>query len=203
MKINVLDLKGKNIETIDLNPKKEGSIDNVLRYIRVFFSNQRQGTSSTKTRREVSGGGKKPWKQKGTGRARAGSTRSPLWVGGGVSHGPKPKSWRLSLPKTVKSEAFAVVVKNYANNENLMVVDFSDLKKASTKSAQTFMSEASLNDQKVLLVHQNNEIVSKSFRNLRNTTVIDIKSLNTFDIVSASKVVFDKESLEVLKEKIK
>jgi len=84
-----------------------------------------------------------------------------------------------------------------------MVVDFSELKKASAKSAQTFMSDASLKDQKILLVHQNNEVVSRSFRNLKNTKVVDVKSLNTFDLVNASKVVFDKESLEVLKEKVK
>ena len=100
MNYKVIDIAGKETSTVNLDDKVFNSKVNrnlLLQYIRVFLANRRQGTSSTKTRGEVSGGGKKPWKQKGTGRARHGSTRSPMWAGGGISHGPKPVDWTLSL----------------------------------------------------------------------------------------------------------
>lgn len=203
MKIKVLDIKGKNIETIDLAVKKEGSMESALRYIRVFLSNQRQGTSSTKTRREVSGGGKKPWKQKGTGRARAGSIRSPLWVGGGISHGPKPKSWKLQLTKNIKLGSWAFALNNLANNDSLVAVDFSSINKPSSKIAQEFVKETKFDPEKLLIVHQNNDIVFRSFRNIKNAKVMDFKSVSTFDLLSASKVIVDKESIDSLKEKLK
>lgn len=203
MKINVLDLKGNKLETVELAVKSENSIDSALRYLRVFLTNQRQGTSSTKTRREVSGGGKKPWKQKGTGRARAGSTRSPLWVGGGRSHGPKPKSWRLSLPKSLKISAFGYALNSLIENENVSFVDFSSLDKVSAKNAQKFMNDASLDNHKLVLVHNNNDMVVKSFRNLKNINIVDVKSVNSFDLISASKVIVDKEAAELLKERVK
>ena len=151
----------------------------------------------------VRGGGKKPWKQKGSGRARAGSSRSPLWVGGGVSHGPMPKSWRLSLPRSVKLGSFAYAVSQHAKNETLMFVDFSSLKKAATKPAFEFMSGASLEKEKVLIIHQSNDVLSKSFRNIKNTKILDFKSVNTFDLLNVSKVVIDKEAVESLKERLK
>ena len=102
MKLDVFDIKAKKVEQVELSDEVFGrkpNLDLLTQYVRVFLSNRRQGTSSTKTRGEVSGGGKKPWKQKGLGRARHGSSRSPLWRKGGITHGPKPKSWILSLPK--------------------------------------------------------------------------------------------------------
>ena len=108
MKITVTDEKGKKIEDIELDKVvfgQEPNDDLLLQYLHIYKSNQRQGTSSAKTRSEVSGGGKKPWKQKGTGRARAGSIRSPIWRHGGVAHGPKPKSWNLKMPKKMKKRA--------------------------------------------------------------------------------------------------
>ena len=203
MKIKVLDIKGNNIDNVDLKLVMGGSIQNALKYIRVFLSNQRQGTSATKTRAMVRGGGKKPWKQKGSGRARAGSSRSPLWVGGGVSHGPMPKSWRLSLPRSVKLGSFAYAVSQHAKNETLMFADFSSLKKAATKPAFEFMSGASLEKEKVLIIHQSNDVLSKSFRNIKNTKILDFKSVNTFDLLNVSKVVIDKEAVESLKERLK
>ena len=203
MKIKVLDIKGNNIDNVEIKLVMGGSIQNALKYIRVFLSNQRQGTSATKTRAMVRGGGKKPWKQKGSGRARAGSSRSPLWVGGGVSHGPMPKSWRLSLPKSVKLGSFAYAVSQHAKNETLMFADFSSLKKAATKPAFEFMSGASLEKEKVLIIHQSNDVLSKSFRNIKNTKILDFKSVNTFDLLNVSKVVIDKEAVESLKERLK
>ena len=203
MKIKVLDIKGNNIDNVDLKLVMGGSIQSALKYIRVFLSNQRQGTSATKTRAMVRGGGKKPWKQKGSGRARAGSSRSPLWVGGGVSHGPMPKSWRLSLPRSVKLGSFAYAVSQHAKNETLMFADFSSLKKAATKPAFEFMSGASLEKEKVLIIHQSNDVLSKSFRNIKNTKILDFKSVNTFDLLNVSKVVIDKEAVESLKERLK
>ena len=203
MKINVLDLKGNKLEAIELSVKTGGSIDGALRYLRVFLSNQRQGTSAVKTRAMVSGGGKKPWKQKGTGRARAGSTRSPLWVGGGRAHGPMPKSWRLSIPRSLKASTFNFALNTLIENGSVSFVDFSSLDKVSTKNAFQFVKDASFENEKLVLVHNNNDIVIKSFRNLKNIEIVDVKTVNSFNLVSASKVIIDKEAAELLKEKLK
>lgn len=203
MKINVLDLKGNKIETIDFAVESNSSVNSVIRYLRSYLSNQRQGTSAVKTRSMVRGGGKKPWKQKGTGRARAGSIRSPLWVGGGRSHGPSPKSWRSGLPKSAKASSFKFALESVLNNEALSFVDFASFEKVSSKNANQFVVDASFDKDTILLVHNNNDILSKSFRNLKNTSVVDIKSLNTHDLVRASKVIVEKEAVEMLKEKTK
>ena len=124
MNVNVLNLQGEITEQINIDDKVFGIKPNdkvTSLYLRVYQANQRQGTSSTKDRSEVSGGGKKPWKQKGSGKARVGSTRSPLWRHGGVTHGPKPKSWNLDLPKKIKRLAtLSALSSKFINNSAIV-----------------------------------------------------------------------------------
>src|SRR3989344_2069599 len=136
MKIDVLDIKGKKVDEITLKKEIFGIEPNetvLAQYVRVYRTNQRQGTSSTLNRGEVSGGGKKPWKQKGTGRARVGSTRNPIWVHGGVAHGPKPKDWTLKLPKKVKRLALISALSSAVEKKKLTVLDKIEIESPKSK----------------------------------------------------------------------
>jgi large subunit ribosomal protein L4 len=197
MKINVVNSEKQNIE-IEL-PEFEGNkFDLILRAVRVYSANQRHGTSKTKKRSEVSGGGKKPWKQKGTGRARAGSIRSPLWVGGGTSNGPKPKNWEFVLNKKVKINALssALLVKNA--EEKLFALDTTDFK-ISTKEA--LVSIKDLKSTNILIVSSKNE-VAKSFRNIFGVLVIRAQDINAANVVSSDLVLVGLDTVKVLEGRV-
>ena len=143
MKLNVLDKKGKNVGEVTLSDAVFGVTPNedvLTRYLRILTHNQRQGTSKVKTRGEVSGGGKKPWRQKKTGRARHGSTRSPLWVGGGITHGPTPKSWTLIFPRKMRTLAIKSALSYQFINKKALIVDKFELKEPKTKALVDLLS---------------------------------------------------------------
>ncbi|HHH14098.1 MAG TPA: 50S ribosomal protein L4 [candidate division WWE3 bacterium] len=178
--------------------------DLVSQYVYIYLFNQRQGTSSTKTRAEVRGGGKKPWRQKGTGRARHGSIRSPIWVGGGVSHGPKPYKKRLKMPKKMKSLVFRMVLTKKAQDNNVLVVDFANLKK--TKDSQKILSKVLgdvLGKKRVLVVHENEEAIYKNVKNIPKVEPISLSELNSFHLLKAYNIIFTPKSLEELSKRYK
>jgi large subunit ribosomal protein L4 len=197
MKINVVNAEKKNI---DLNlPNFEGDkLDLVLRSVRVYSANQRQGTSKTKKRSEVSGGGKKPWKQKGTGRARSGSTRSPLWVGGGTSNGPKPKNWAFTLNKKVKINALSSALLLKESESKLMAMDTENFK-LSTKLAVSIIKD--LKSSNILVVSSSNDI-TKSFRNVFGVNVVRAQDLNAINIVSSDLVLVSSDAVKALEERV-
>ena len=204
MKIKVQDVKGNKVEDITLNDsvfKIEPNIEAVAQYIRVYMANQRQGTSSTKTRSEVSGGGKKPWKQKGTGRARHGSTRSPIWVHGGVTHGPKPKEWRLSLPKKVRALAMRSVLSNKATNKNIIVLDKIDFKKPQTKEFKNILKNLKIEKKSIIVWSKDGENIVKSAKNIERCKPVATGELNVHDIIWANKVIFTKDALQEIEGK--
>lgn len=204
-KIKVYDIHAREIEEIKVNffkDKKELNFDLLNQYLRVYLSNQRQGTSKTKTKAEVRGGGKKPWKQKGTGRARAGSIRSPLWVGGGVTHGPTPKNWSLKLNKKMVKKAFYEALFLAMKEDKVAVVDFNDsFKKISTKKAAEFVK--GLNKASKLLLVNNNEVLFKSFRNLFETEAKSASNVNVYDILNANTVLIEKKAFSDIEKRIK
>jgi large subunit ribosomal protein L4 len=207
MELKVLDLQGNQTSTVQVNDSIFGAKVNhtlLAQYIRVFRANARQGTSSTKTRGEVSGGGKKPWKQKGTGRARTGSIRSPIWVGGGITHGPKPKSWNLSLPKKMKKLALISALSFQTLKDGIKVLDSLILNSEKTKDLDQVLKTLNSNEKspKTLIVTgQNNSVVRKTAQNLPNARVSMVQNLNTMDVLSAQCVVMEKEAVEYLNNK--
>lgn len=202
MKIKLYDQNGKELSG------KESQIDlvvadtdkNVLaQYVRVYSTNQRQGTSKVKTRAEVSGGGKKPWKQKGTGRARVGSNRSPLWRSGGVIHGPEPKDWNIKMPKKVKKQSFILALQAKLQSESIVLFEFGN--EIKTKLASNLINSMDLQDKNVLVLHNKNVGVYKSFKNIPNVLVQNIDEVNSFSLLFADNVLIEKESFDVFKAK--
>lgn len=202
MDITTIDKNGeKTGNTVSIEPTKTGNQELVKQQVRVIQTNLRQGNAHTKTRSNVSGGGKKPWRQKGTGRARVGSIRSPLWRGGGIIHGPKTKTWSLSMPKKMKQQALNYVISNYVSQNKFLILDnFSNFDKVSTKYAATLIK--SLNIQDSLLVVTTNKNVYLSFRNIKHVIVKSPKDVNILDILKKNSVLTSTEDLEILKERI-
>ena len=206
MKLNVLDKKGKNVGEVTLSDDVFGVTPNedvLTRYLRILTHNQRQGTSKVKTRGEVSGGGKKPWRQKKTGRARHGSTRSPLWVGGGITHGPTPKSWTLIFPRKMRTLAIKSALSYQFINNKALIVDKFELKEPKTKALVDLLSSLKV-DRKVLLVTKDAEpIILKSAKNLPNIRISFAGNLNGHEILKSHNIIFTKEAVLALEEKYK
>ncbi len=189
--------------SLDLQVAKEESAAHIVHRALVRqMNNARQGTASTKTRAEVSGGGRKPWRQKGTGRARAGSTRSPLWKGGGVIFGPKPRDFSVKMNRKERRLALRTALQSRA--EDLIVVaDFADnLPRPKTKELVQAMSRWGIEaDSKVLLiVAQRNDNVYLSARNVSNVRMISANNLNIFDILAADQLVATQSALTMIQE---
>jgi large subunit ribosomal protein L4 len=160
------------------------------------LANRRAGTQSTKTRAEVSGGGAKPWRQKGTGRARQGSTRSPQWQGGGVALGPKPRKYTQRTPKKMIRLALASALSDRANGEQIVVVDdwgFGDT--PSTKAAQALLDAVGATGKVLVVVRPDDVVAAKSFRNLPEVHVLPASDLNAYDVLCSDLVVFTSETL--------
>ena len=157
---------------------------------------RRAGTQSTKTRAEVRGGGAKPWKQKGTGRARAGSSRGPIWIGGGVALGPKPRSYAQRTPKKMIKLALHSALSDRANNDLVFVVDAWSFERPSTKRAVELLSALGVGEGRTLIVlGADDEAAWKSFRNLQTVHPILERELNVYDVLAADAVVFSRATL--------
>ena len=159
------------------------------------LANRRRGTQSTKTRAEVSGGGAKPWKQKGTGRARAGSSRSPIWSGGGVALGPKPRSYKQRTPKKMIRLALLSALSDRANLDQVVVVDGWGFEQASTKAAAALLEAVGVTGRALVVLGPDEELAALSFRNLPNVHVILNAELNAYDVLCSDFVVFTPETL--------
>ncbi len=165
--------------------------------VKVYLANQRQGTHKTKTRTEVSGGGKKPWKQKGRGTARSGSSRSPIWVGGGTIHGPKPHKYTLGLPKKVKRLARKSVLSLRVKENNLMVVDDFSFDTIKTKRMAEVIKKLRIENEKtLLLLPVMDENVILSARNIAKFQTMQAENASAYDILNHKKIVLCKSSVQ-------
>jgi len=173
----------------------------LLQYIHIFKTNQRQGTSKVKTRSEVSGGGKKPWQQKGTGRARHGSIRSPIWRHGGVAHGPLPKKWHLDFPKKMRILALKSALSNKLKEGFLAVMEAPNLKTPSSKEMAKILAKLDLHGKVLLVQKENNLAVRKSVSNLENVKCSMAENLNAYEVLLADRIILIKDALEFLEEK--
>ncbi|TET65949.1 MAG: 50S ribosomal protein L4 [Candidatus Zixiibacteriota bacterium] len=173
----------------------------VHQYVKTYLRNQRQGTHSTKTRAEVSGGGSKPWRQKGTGRARAGSNTSPIWVGGGVTFGPRPRDHRSSLLKKMKRAALKSAFTDKSNQGKIAVVEVPILEQPQTRVMAEFLGKLNLLDKKVLLlVEGRDENLFKSCNNIKNLRYKRAMLANCYDVLNAEYLLISPPALESLRE---
>jgi large subunit ribosomal protein L4 len=206
MKINLTDLKGNSIKKIELNANVFGvatNIDVMSRYLRVFASNQRQGTSKTKTRAEVSGGGRKPWKQKHTGRSRQGSIRSPIWVHGGVAHGVKPKNWGLKNTYDAKKSAMKYALSDKALNNKLFVLEKIELDKPNTKHLVNIISNLKI-EGKILMVWANRSWnLLKSASNIPGVYISSVNNVNPYEITHSDYLILEKDAVKLLEGRLK
>jgi len=201
-KINVVDFEGNTLEELTLSDEVFGAplhVHAMHQVVVAHLANMRQGTHSTKTRGEVSGGGKKPWKQKHTGRARAGSTRSPIWVHGGVAHGPKPRDYHQKVNKKVRRLAMLSALSMKIRDQECTVVKSFDLDKPSTKAAKVFMD--AIHACKALVVfHALGDNIVRSVRNIPGAKVINVASLNVYDLLNSKTLVVTPEVVARLEE---
>ena len=202
-KVDILKSDGAKAGSVDLDDSIFGIEPNVPVMHQVVngqLAAKRSGTHNTKTRAEVRGGGAKPWKQKGTGRARAGSSRMPHWRGGGVAMGPKPRDYSQKTPKKMKRLALFSALSDRAASGNILIVDSWDFEAPSTKAAQNALKAIGATGKILLVINADDANTQKSFRNLEDVHVLPIGQLNVFDILVSDFVIFTKDNLPTISQ---
>jgi large subunit ribosomal protein L4 len=196
--ISVKTAAGTDAGSIDLDDATFGIEPNMAvlhQVVNAQLAARRAGTHSTKTRSEVSGGGAKPWKQKGTGRARAGSTRSPIWVGGGIAHGPKPRSYAQRTNKKMIKLATRSALSDRCAEQRVLVVDAWGFDRPNTKAAKAALAALGVTGRTLLVVDRDDETTIRSFRNLPQVHVLAADQLNAHDILVSDYVVFSRDAV--------
>lgn len=190
---------GKKVELSDSIFGVEPNDHAIYLSVKSYLANQRQGTHKAKERSEVRGGGKKPWKQKGRGGARAGTTRSPLWIGGGTIFGPRPRDYRQDLPQKLKKLARKSALSHKVKDEQLIVVEDFTFEKPKTKDFQNFLQSLNLTGKKVLLLtNGKSENVYKSGRNISKVKVLEAAKASTYDILNNQVLVLQQGAVDII-----
>ncbi|HNX14325.1 MAG TPA: 50S ribosomal protein L4 [Oscillospiraceae bacterium] len=201
--VNVINIKGEEVGKMELSDAVFGITPNTTAMHAVvvnYLANQRQGTQSTKTRAEVSGGGKKPWRQKGTGRARQGSTRAPHFRHGGIAFGPKPRDYRYSLNKKLKRLAMKSALSSKAAEGSIIVLDTLALEEIKTKTMAEILSAVGFKNKALLVMPEVNEKVILSARNIEGLTPAITGEINVYDILNNNQMIIVKAAVEKLEE---
>ena len=202
LKTDVKNITGKKVSEVELNEAVFGIEPNevVVHQVLVnYLANQRQGTQSTKTRAEVRGGGIKPWRQKGTGRARQGSIRAPQWIKGGIALGPKPRDYRYKLPKKVRALAIKSVLTTKLSENKLVVVDKFELNEIKTKEMIKALTALEANRPLVVL-NEKNLNVQASTRNIEKAKAITVNTINVYDLLRFETLVIELDAIKTLEE---
>ena len=202
-KVTLFDQKGKNVGEIELNETIFGIEPNqhvLFEAIVMQRASLRQGTHKVKNRSEVAGGGRKPWRQKGTGRARQGSIRSPQWRGGGTVFGPQPRSYSYKLPKKVRRLALKSALATKVQEENILVLDNLAFEAPKTKEFVSFLKDLSVDTKALIVTDAVNDNVVLSARNIPGVTVLDAAGLNVLDLVGHNKLIMTKAAVEKVEE---
>ena len=202
-KVDVLDIKGKKVNDIELADSVFGIEPNehIVHSVLVnYLANQRQGTQSTKTRAEVSGGGKKPWRQKGTGRARQGSIRAPQWIKGGIALGPKPRSYKYTVNKKEKRLAIKSVLSSKVLEKELTVVDKLEVKEIKTKTMVKALADMKVEGKTLIILPENNKNVLMSSRNIEGVKTIVANNINIFDLLKYTNLILPVDTVKKLEE---
>ena len=201
-KVSVYNMEGKEVESIDLNDAVFGvEVNEHLVHMAVVqqLANNRQGTQKAKTRSEVSGGGRKPWRQKGTGHARQGSTRAPQWTGGGVVFAPVPRDYSFKMNKKEKRAALKSALTSRVQENKLIVIDELKFDEIKTKNFKAVMDNVKVNKAYVVL-NENDEKVVKSARNLPNVQTALTNTINVYDVMKGGTVILTKDAVKTIEE---
>ena len=201
--INVVDMKGKKVGTVDLADSVFAIEPNTAvmhQMVVSYLANQRQGTQSALTRAEVSGGGKKPWRQKGTGRARQGSTRAPQWTHGGVVFAPKPRDYSFSVNKKVKRLALKSALSSKTADSEIIVVDAITLDEYKTKVVVDMLAAIGADKKALIVLPEVDKKVIKSASNIKGVKTAQVNELNVYDILNADKLVIVKDAVSKIEE---
>lgn len=202
-KVNVFNQSGDMVGDIELNKDIfdiEVNEHVVYEVVKNQLANRRQGTQSAKTRAEVRGGGRKPWRQKGTGRARQGSIRSPQWKGGGVVFAPKPRDYSYKVPKKVKRLAMKSVLTSKVKDEEIIVLDNLVLEIISTKEAVKILKNIKADKKALVVIAESDEKVYRSFRNIENVDTVTVKDMNVYDILRFNSFIITKDAIAKVEE---
>lgn len=202
-KLSVLDMKGKKVSDIELNDSIfaiEPNMSAMHLVVVNYLANQRQGTQSTLTRSEVSGGGKKPWRQKGTGRARQGSTRAPQWYHGGIALGPKPRDYGFSINKKVRRLAMKSALSSKVAADEMIVLDNFALDAIKTKDVVAVLSAIDAGKKTLIVLPEKNDVIYKSARNIAGVKTTLVSTLNVYDILNCDKIVVLKDAASKIEE---
>ena len=200
--VGLFNKEGNKMEDIQLNDNifaVEVNADAMHQVVVALLANKRQGTQSAKTRAEVRGGGIKPWRQKGTGRARQGSIRAPQWIKGGVVFAPKPRDYRMSIPKSMRRVAMLSALTSKVQNDEMVVLDSLTLEAPKTKEVVKMLN--AFNAKKTLIVTaEANETVYKSARNIEGVAVLPVNNINVYDLLKYPKVIMTKDAVSKIEE---
>ena len=202
-KVDVLSVDGKKVKELELNENVFGiePNENVVHSVIVnYLANQRQGTQNTKTRAEVSGGGRKPWRQKGTGRARQGSIRAPQWIKGGIALGPRPRSYSYKINKKEKRLAIKSILSSKVTEKELVVLDKLELKEIKTANMVKVLNNVKAEGKTLILLPANNENVLKSSRNIEGVKTLTVDTINAYDLVKYNNLVVTEDTVKKLEE---
>ncbi|MBF0215386.1 MAG: 50S ribosomal protein L4 [Candidatus Omnitrophica bacterium] len=205
-RLSVYDLKGKVVDSIELDGTLfDGTVNKTLLYevVKMYQANVRRGTHSSLTRAEVAGGGVKPWRQKGTGRARVGSTRNPVWRHGGITFGPKPRDYEYTMPKKAMRKALLSSLNARLSEEMIMPVVKVQLKEAKTKEMKQVLNNLKLTGKTLLVVDVVDENVRRAAHNLQDLTMKEGRNINARDVLVNEHILIEKEALEKLAERVK
>ncbi len=201
--VDIYNADGKVVGSMDLNEKVFG-VDvrsDVMHEVVVnYLANQRQGTQSTKTRTEVRGGGIKPWRQKGTGRARQGSIRAPQWVGGGVALGPKPRDYRYTLNKKVRRLALKSALSSKVQENEIIVLDALSCDEIKTKQVVSMLKNLNVNEKALIVLPENDKNVTLSARNIKGVDTTYVGAINTYEVLNHTKCIILKDAVTKLEE---
>ena len=201
--VSVFDVNGKKVSDLELADSVFGIEPNTsAMHLAVvnYLANQRQGTQSTLTRSEVSGGGKKPWRQKGTGRARQGSTRSPQWYHGGIAYGPKPRSYRFTINKKVRRLAMKSALSAKVAAEEMIVLDSLKLEAIKTKEVVKVLSALETGKKTLIVLPEKDDVIYRSARNIAGVKVSLVNTLNVYDILNCNSIVVLKDAVTKIEE---
>jgi len=201
--LSVHNIKGENVGEVSLKDNIFSAKINkylVHQAVKRYLANRRRGTASTKNRSAVRGGGAKPWKQKGTGRARAGTIRSPIWVGGGIVFGPSPRDYSFSLPKKMKIAALKSVLSDKLGNKEIIIVDELSLKENKTSKMVEILKNLQAFKKPLIIIEKEDNGIVQAARNIKGTQVLPVSKINTYDLINHEKIIITKKALKQIEE---
>ncbi|MGI5997122.1 MAG: 50S ribosomal protein L4 [Lutispora sp.] len=202
-KVALYNIAGQQVGDIDLKDSIFGvnvNVEAMHQVVKMLLANRRQGTQSALTRAEVRGGGIKPWRQKGTGRARHGSIRSPQWTHGGIVFAPKPRSYRYTVPKKIRRIAMKSALSSKVNEENIIVLDDLSFEAPKTKQVVNMLQNLKVDTKALIVLAEKNENVEKSARNIPGVKTSLVNTLNVYDILKYDKFIITKSAVEKVEE---